>query len=475
MPRDNPPRLPDFVPGDILLESFTFPFFDSRFDVAPAALAQLFLDRSDPEPARGMKGLYVHIPFCDTLCGFCPFVKSVGTPERIAAYLDALDIEIDLLAGTALAQSWTLDAIYIGGGTPSVLTPAQITRLAGKLRSSFTVSPDLEFTLEVEPKSADEAFCAAAAGAGVNRLSFGVQTFDPAFRSMMNLTATRAQIDEMARLSRQYFQAANFDMIVGYPGQTQAQAEQDMDEALALDVGNISVFPLDYLATMPSLLNKIRRGEYPPPPASARRWDMFHAARTRLAEVYDPMNMYYFSEPGMPGCKYMFGIVYGGYFDEFLGLGASAYSMIRGLAYSNIQSETAYVDTLARTRALPVSMASPGHAYEKSYVYFGKRMRANMDEAAELGIDAVIGPKFEALLQSGLVSRDGADFVLTPAGERVYAQIMVGFLSDAQRRLYDRVCGRMCGQLNWTFDGASSEARAQARGVAARNTMLEFT
>lgn len=467
------PHLPDFVPQDILMESFTFPFFDANFDIDPAALAQLFLNQPRVGPPKGLKGLYIHIPFCDTLCGFCPFVKSVGSQERIAAYLEALEIEIQLLSETPLARSSTFDAIYIGGGTPSVLSPRQIERLITTLRSSFQLVDEIELTIEVEPKSASEEFCDAAALAGANRVSFGVQTFDPAFREMMNLTATQDQIERLAAIARKRFDAANFDMIVGYPGQRIDQVEQDMARALALDVGNISVFPLDYIAAMPSFLNRIRSGELPPPPASARRWEMFHDARAMLSESYDPLNMYFFSEPGMPGCKYMFGIVYGGYFDEFIGLGASAYTMIRGLAYSNTQSERAYVSQLKEERRLPVSLASPGQAYEKSYVYFGKRMRANLDEARELGIEGPIAAKFDALEQAGLVGRDGADFILTPAGQRVYAQIMVGFLSDGQRRLYDRVCDRMCEELNWTFDGASSGARGTARGLAARNTMLE--
>jgi coproporphyrinogen III oxidase-like Fe-S oxidoreductase len=469
------PRLPDFVPQDILMESFTFPFFDANYDVDPEALAQLFLSRPRTGPSKGLKALYIHIPFCETLCGFCPFVKSVGTEARIAAYLEALEIEIELLAATPLAQSWTIDAIYIGGGTPSVLSPRQIEALAAKLRSHFTMADAVEFTVEVEPKSASDAFCDAAAGAGVNRISFGVQTFDPVYREMMNLTASQAQIEQLAAISRKRFDAANFDMIVGYPGQTLAEVERDMERALQLDVGNVSVFPLDYIAATPSLLNRIRSGQLPAPPPSAQRWDMFHAARDKVSEHYDPLNMYFFSEPGMPGCTYMFGVVYGGYFDEFIGLGSSAYTMIQGLAYSNTQSESAYVKRLKDERALPISLASPGHAYEKSYVYFGKRMRANMDEARELGIEPMIGPKFEALIKAGLARRDGEDFVLTPAGRRVYAQIMIGFLSDGQRRLYDRVCERMCGELNWTFDGAVSPTQATARGIAARNTMLERT
>ncbi|MGR9463074.1 coproporphyrinogen-III oxidase family protein [Rhizobium leguminosarum] len=475
MNRVNGHVLPDFVPRDILLESFTFPFFDSNFTVDPVALTQLFLARSDTLPQKGRRGLYVHIPFCDTLCGFCPFIKSVGTQDRVTAYLNALCVEIDLLAKTALAQSWIFDCVYVGGGTPSVLRPHEIEALLSLIKSRFRLSDEVELTIEVEPKSASDEFCDAAATSGANRISFGAQTLNPVYRKMMNLTASLDQIQIVAQIARKRFSVSNVDMIVGYPGQTERDVDDDMIAALDLDVGNISVFPLDYVAAMPSLLNRIRRGELPPPPASERRWAMFHGARNKLREVYEPKNMYYFSEPGMPACKYMFDVVYGGYFDEFIGVGASAYSMIRGLCYYNTQSEEDYIRRLIGVRELPVSLATPGHAYEKSYVYFGKRMRANVDEAIELGIDKFIVPKFNALVEAGLAYSDGNEFRLTSEGEHVYAQIMVGFLSDAQRRLYDRVCTRMRDQLNWTFDGASSRLPALARGLAAKNTMMENT
>ncbi len=288
---------------------------------------------------------------------------------------------------------------------------------------------------------------------------------------MMNLTATLDQLHETARLCQEKFAVANFDMIVGYPGQSDAAIQKDMATAVELGVGNVSVFPLDYLATMPSFLERIRRGELPPPPPSARRWDMFHNARAELRRAYQPQNMYFFSKPGMPGCKYMFEIVYGGYFDEFVGLGVSAYSMIRGLSYYNTQSEKEYVTSLKERRTLPIAKASPGHAYEKSYVYFGKRTKADLREARDLGIDSFIGPKFDALADIGLVDQIGDTFRLSHAGERMYAQIMVGFLSDAQRRLYDRVCARMKEGLNWSFDGASSGKVATTRGLAAMNVL----
>lgn len=463
-------RLPAFVPDDIVFESFTYPFFDLNFHCDAPMHARSFLSCPDPEPQRGLRGLYIHIPFCDTLCSFCPFIKSVGTPGRISDYFDALLKEIDQVGASGMMQSWALDAIYIGGGTPSVLGPERIRTLMEKLKGMVRIGADAEITIEVEPKSATEEFCLAARESGCNRISFGVQTLDPRFRKLMNLTATLDQVHELVERAKRLYPAVNFDMIVGYPGQTDDDARHDMHDAVALGVGNVSLYPLDYIASMPSFLDKIRQGKIAAPPPSEQRWSMFHTAREALLEHYEAQNMYYFGVPGSSWCRYMFEILYGGYYDQCVGLGAGAYTMIKGLAYMNSQSESEYVSRVAKGES-PIVRVSPGHAYEKSYVYMGKRLKASIREAHELGIDATILPKLGALQDAGLVSGADGEYRLTKEGELVYAQIMVGFLSDSQRRLYERACARMSSMLNWNFDGAAGTDRATARGVAARSSL----
>src|SRR5260370_1736259 len=98
-------------------ESFSYPFFDFTYRADHAKLVEAFLHPLGELPKnRGRKGLYVHIPFCDTICRFCPFVKSVGTGERIASYVSALEVELQRIGGTSRVGSWAIDSIYIGGG-----------------------------------------------------------------------------------------------------------------------------------------------------------------------------------------------------------------------------------------------------------------------------------------------------------------------------------------------------------------------
>lgn len=166
----------------------------------------------------------------------------------------------------------------------------------------------------------------------------------------------------------------------------------------------------------------------------------------------------------------MFGTLYGGYHDQCLGLGLGAYTTVRGLMYVNRRLMSKYLSAIAAGE-LPIERASPGHAYEKSYVYMPKRLHADLTEARELRIDATIEAKVEALAATGLLSVDGTGFSLTELGKRHYAQMMVGFLSEPQRRLYDGAAQRLSQNLKWNVAGATGKDKASLKSYGGRNAL----
>ena len=123
-------------------------------------------------------GLYVHVPFCLTRCGYCDFNAYAGLDHLAPSYVDALVAEAELHAADWTAE--TIDTIYLGGGTPTTLPVASIARLLGRLRSAFDVASEAEVTIEANPDTVDEATFAGFLDAGVTRVSMGVQSFDPA-------------------------------------------------------------------------------------------------------------------------------------------------------------------------------------------------------------------------------------------------------------------------------------------------------
>ncbi|MFD9514449.1 coproporphyrinogen-III oxidase family protein [Streptomyces mirabilis] len=457
----------------IPFESFSYPFFDFNFKADYRALVSSFLsDTGEGGVGSGRKALYVHIPFCDTICSFCPFVKSVGNDERITAYLAALHRELQVVGATKRVQGWQLDSVYIGGGTPSVLTEDQLAALFAVIKENFTLADDAEISFEFEAKSVTDGKFKTLAELGTTRVSFGVQTFDEATRKMINITASLDQVKESIGLATKYFSNTNLDMMFGFPGQSLEEALKDAELAATSGIGSVSVYPVDYVMTLPAWQDRIRRGELPKPAPLAERSDMFHAARTELKRHMHEQNMYCFGSADAPPTRYMFSTLYGGYADECIGVGSGAYSFIRGLAYYNEANERTYVKQ-AQTGVQPVAFASPGHAYEKGLVFFPKRMEFNLDSLDELSLSSTYGEKIDRIVDDGLARRDGNILRLTPSGERVYSELMVHFFSDAQRRLYDRMCTRLRQDVGVIDEGEWDAGERRVRRMGAWNAMSD--
>jgi len=446
-------------------ESFSYPFFDLNYRADHRALVSSLLSTAD-DAATGLKALYVHIPFCDTICTFCPFAKSVGTAERITAYLQALYAEMKTVGATARIAGWELDSVYIGGGTPSVLSEDQLAELFAMVRASFRVKPDAEISFEFEAKSMDESKFRLLAELGVTRVSFGVQTFDPTTREMVHITASLEQVRACIAWSTKYFANTNLDMMVGFPGQSHDAAQHDAMIAGTSGIGSVSVYPVDYVMTLPAWQDRIRSGRLPRPAALDERSAMFHAARGELQEHMAEQNMYCFGSADAPPTRYMFSTLYGGYHDECIGVGSGAYSFIRGLAYYNEADERTYVKQ-ASTGVQPIACSSPGHAYEKGLVFFPKRLTFDMRDLEVLSLGEVYADRIASVVDRGLAAIDGDTLRLTQDGKLVYSELMAHFFSDAQRRLYQRIVARLGSEVGVidAQEWVAGEDRVRAMGA----------
>jgi anaerobilin synthase len=431
----------------IPFESFTYPFFDFNYKADHRAVVAAFYQQPDPE-SRGLNGLYVHVPFCETLCLFCPFNKSVGTAERVERYVSAIVREAELVGRTARCQSMTFHAVYIGGGTPSVLTIDQIERVFDALRRNFNIATDAEISFEFEPKSVTLDMLHSVKAMGTTRVSFGVQTFDPQMRGSVNLTATPEHLENATRWATDVFDRTNFDLMVGFPGQTEESVLRDVELAAASGISSVSIYPVDYVMTAPILVERIGRGELPPPAPALERHRLFHRARHELRKHFEEHNIYCYGRPAVRPCRYMFEILYGGYREQYIGLGVGAYSLIKGLMSQNLPDERQYVQAL-QDGLVPVNVSSPYHAYEKGLVFFPKRTKYDSRELEELGLSEVYEDRIRHAVESGLIQRDGTMLSLTEAGQDDYAAMMTDFFSDHQRRLYQRICRKLSSQVGW--------------------------
>lgn len=206
-------------------------------------------------------GIYIHIPFCRSRCSYCDFATGIYAAEAAELYVKALCREI--LDWNKCKYRGTIDTVYFGGGTPSLLSSQQIERVLAAIRVRFEISVDAEITIEMNPGDAyeREGKLAGWKQFGINRVSFGAQTFDDEGLRALGRTHTGADVKRTFQQLRDAgFRNVNFDLIAGLPGQTLASWRQNLDQALALQPEHLSLYLLEVHEGTP-LADQIRRGQ----------------------------------------------------------------------------------------------------------------------------------------------------------------------------------------------------------------------
>jgi oxygen-independent coproporphyrinogen-3 oxidase len=207
-------------------------------------------------PIEDALGLYISVPFCRAKCTFCNFASGVYPQSALEPYIEALVVQLEQARAWAGARGLMVpervDTVYLGGGTPSLLAPEHLARLFGAMRSVFSVDADAEITLEAAPLQLEPATLAAALAAGVNRVSFGVQSFvEGEARATGRMHSGEEALAECARMRREGVAHVSADLIAGLPGQTGQSWERSL-EALSgaareggLDHASVYMFELD--------------------------------------------------------------------------------------------------------------------------------------------------------------------------------------------------------------------------------------
>ena len=263
--------------------------------------------------------LYVHLPWCLKKCPYCDFnsheVAATGMPEQ--AYLDALIADLD--AALALVWGRTVHSIFIGGGTPSLFSPEAIDRLLADIRARLRLSPACEITLEANPGTFERDRFRAFRGAGVTRLSVGVQSFNDAHLKALGRVHDRAQALAAVEEAAQAFDTFNLDLMYALPGQTMDALQQDLSTALALGSPHISIYhltiePNTYFAKFPPVV--------PDQDTAYEMLDLVTAATGAQG-----MERYEVSAYAKPGHRCWHNLNYW-QFGDYLGIGAGAHSKL---------------------------------------------------------------------------------------------------------------------------------------------------
>ncbi len=291
--------------------------------------------------------LYLHIPFCHTRCHYCDFNTYAGILPLREPYVRAVLTEIELagkLAQHADGKPRRSRTIYFGGGTPSLLTVAQITRLLNACRKAFAVDEDAEITLEANPGTLSFQQLAGLRGAGVNRLSMGAQSFDAEL--LKTLGRIHSPGDIVQALHNAYaagFTSINLDFMFGLPGQTMRHWQETLDQALALHPEHFSLYSLIIEEGTP-FYTWTHEGRIAPADEDLCA-DMYEYADERLqTEGYEN---YEISNWALPGHQSRHNLTYWQNL-PYLGMGAGAHSCFGGRRFSNILDPQKYINLLEK-------------------------------------------------------------------------------------------------------------------------------
>lgn len=249
-----------------------------------------------------MAGLYLHVPFCKSRCIYCDFYSTVGHDGWQEHYVQAVCRELELRSAR-LAQAgraaFPIHTIYLGGGTPSLLSRAGLSRIFSTVRRCFSVSPGAEITIEANPDDVYADFPVLLRDLGINRVSLGVQSFDDQMLHFLRRRHNGAQAEEaVTRLVRAGVDNVTIDLIYGLPGQDCAHWRDAIDRALSLPIRHLSAYQLSYEPGTP--LTRLRdAGTLPPSPDEEEIRQMYFELleRTRSAGFpqYEISN---FARPG---------------------------------------------------------------------------------------------------------------------------------------------------------------------------------
>lgn len=228
---------------------------------------------------QAFRHLYVHIPFCKHKCGYCDFNAYAGMDRLMPDYVDALEKELVFARERFAFQQ--LDTVYFGGGTPSLLPAELMFRLLGFIRATFNVAPDAEVTLEANPASTDASKVQTWLDGGVNRLSLGVQGFDPRALAVLERKTDAAQATRAYDLARAMGMAnVSIDLIYAVPYQSRATWLDTLRRAIAMEPDHVSTYCLSFEEG--TLLYRRRAEGRVPEVETDLQWDQLDAASVEL-------------------------------------------------------------------------------------------------------------------------------------------------------------------------------------------------
>lgn len=377
-----------------------------------------------------IKSAYIHIPFCEHICHYCDFNKVFLKGQPVDEYLAAMDMEMKRQLA-AYPPGGSLETVFVGGGTPTSLDEAQLERLCRSIKENLPFGKDAEYTFEANPGGLSREKLEILYDAGVNRLSFGVQSFTDELLERIGRTHRAAEVYETLETAMSVgFTNISLDLIYGLPGQTMEDFKDTLDKALALDLPHYSSYSL-IIEPKTVFYNLMQKGrlQLPPQELEARMYEVLMETMARHGrQQYEISN---FAKPGFESRHNLT------YWDnnEYYGIGAGAHGYTGGNRIANHGPVKKYLKAL-EDGGLPVLEKHPVPVNEQmeEEMFLGLRKSAGVSAARFrdkffVEIEQVFGEAVKEQTARGLLVKEDGAYKLTARGKLLGNEVFQSFLN----------------------------------------------
>jgi oxygen-independent coproporphyrinogen III oxidase len=374
-------------------------------------------------------GLYLHIPYCLHKCGYCDFNSHPDNQEESEIYVSALLSEIEYYSPKLAGK--IVPTVFFGGGTPTILPPASLAKILSRVKNRFNLTEDCEISIEANPATIERETLQQICASGFNRISIGVQSFDPDELKLLERVHNEEQIHttvDRARLAG--FDNLSLDLMFSLPGQSPQKWKSHLQQALDKNPNHISAYGLT-IEPATSFFKLQERGLLQLPPEDTQL-EMFETTIEFLQSAgYEQYEISNYARPGFE-CQHNLN-----YWDngEYLGLGAGASSYLNGERFKNTNLPSRYIREVQAQGSAVESTEKLDllHAMGET-IMLGLRRRngiliENFEKRFQISFNHVYGKVLDPLLKEGLITLNQNRMALSRKGICIADSVILNFLA----------------------------------------------
>ena len=370
-------------------------------------------------------GIYIHIPFCERRCKYCDFTSSIFNQDRMKDYVENLLLEIK--NNEELLKNYTVDTIFIGGGTPSLLSVDEITSLVNGLNEAINLDENYEFTIETNPNSISEEKLIAYKNLGINRISIGVQSFNDRLLRIIGRLHTGEEAREKIKLAKKYFDNLSLDFIFSLPTETLSDVIDSIDTAKNLGTSHVSLYSL-ILEEGTKLSALVDRDIYRVNDQVTDR-----LIYRKVSEYLEKLGykQYEISNFAKDGCYSRHNYKYWS-MDEYLGLGMAAHSFIKNKRFFNASTFNEYFEDVKKNIYHDEENLSKEDKITE-YIIF--KLRTNegiiideINKNFDIDFEDIYKEELKKATDEKLLKKDGGRYFYTELGRDLANQVEILFV-----------------------------------------------